>query len=485
MKSSLLRTIAPLVVATALTGAATAQSFPWQTLTTPNGPTARERVGSATDGTSLYLYGGQVNTTTVGYDNLLRFDGATWTELTATGASCGPRSSPAMAWDSTRGKLVVFGGKGDALSWNNRLNDTWEWDPTNGWVQMNPVTVPDARWFANAVFVPGLGVVFHGGNSVDSTGTAYTDTKTWAWDGTNWSVIATGPAKQNGALVYRSLVGDLVYFGGNSSTSPTKSDETWSLNLGTGTWSLIPTATKPISSAATSGPGLLGLAGYFNEVTGRMVIHGGQGNGGGPSVSTWEFDGTDWTDVSWAGTPNLRNAPGQWLSSTQRGYALCGNSSNGAIDWTQEHGPVAYGSFTLKGTDCPTSAGMTATMSSATMPSINSNLVIDLANLTPGALAFTIVGTSDTVMLGIPLPLPMGIVFPGSGAACSIEVSQDLGIFSPTTITGTEASFTLPVPNDAALLGLSVFAQGVQVEVGSALTAANTKYAEVVIGQLQ
>ena len=108
----------------------------------------------------------------------------------------------------------------------------------------------------------------------------------------------------------------------------------------------------------------MGATGYFSEGSGKAILHGGQGNGGPPSSLTWEFDGTDWTDVSWPGTPGIRNAPGVWLATTQKGYALCGNSS-GAENWTQEHGPVAYGSFTVSGTDCQTSAGLTAEISLA------------------------------------------------------------------------------------------------------------------------
>ena len=100
---------------------------------------------------------------------------------------------PVMAWDAARGKLVVFGGMGENGVWGNRIQDTWEWDSVNGWVEQFPVTVPDRRWLTNGVYVPGTGVVFHGGNSVDAGGNIYVDNQTWAFDGTDWSVLATGP----------------------------------------------------------------------------------------------------------------------------------------------------------------------------------------------------------------------------------------------------------------------------------------------------
>src|SRR5438876_261777 len=51
------------------------------------------------------------------------------------------RSSTAMAFDSTRGRVVLFGGYvGGTLS----LGDTWERDGT-AWVQRAPFTSPSAR----------------------------------------------------------------------------------------------------------------------------------------------------------------------------------------------------------------------------------------------------------------------------------------------------------------------------------------------------
>ena len=129
-----------------MASAASAQSFPWNTLSPGSPPTARERVGSATDGTVIYVYGGQVTTTTSSFDNLLSFDGTSWSQLTASGNGAGPRSMPIMAWDTARGRLVVFAGMGANGVWGNLLQDTWEWDALNGWQQQGPATIPDERW---------------------------------------------------------------------------------------------------------------------------------------------------------------------------------------------------------------------------------------------------------------------------------------------------------------------------------------------------
>lgn len=468
-----------IAFAATLAATADAQIFPWNTLSPSTSPTARERVGSATDGSVIYLYGGQVGTSTIPYDNLLAFDGTTWTELTASGTGAGPRSSPITAWDAARGKLVVFGGKGDAASWNNRLQDTWEWDSLNGWVQQFPVTIPDKRWLTNGVYAPGFGLIFHGGNAETAGGSTYTDNQTWAYDGLGWTLVASGPTVQNGTLVYRPTDNDLIYFGGTNGSG--NLSDTWSFDLVSLTWTQIPTTTLPTSDGATGGPGLVGATGYFNEGSGKVVIHGGQGNGGPPSSLTWEFDGTDWTEVSWAGTPIIRNAPGQWLAATQKGYALCGNSSGSARNWTQEHGPVAYGSFIAQGTDCPTSAGLTSEISSPSMPSIGENFVVEFSNQTPGTVNYIVIGTA-----ALPVPVPMASLLPGSGATCSLQVSTDVALaVLPADATGTKVTLSVPVPNNPAVVGLTVYIQGIQVENGPPVAAANSQFASVVFGQLQ
>lgn len=476
----------PLATAVALSGLATvtsAQTLPWNQLSPTASPSSRERAPAATDGNVVYVYGGQVSTTTSGFDELWSFDGTTWTMLTGSGASAGPRSGPAMAWDTARGKLVVFSGKGTGGVWTNHDNETWEWSPTGGWVQAAPTVSPDDHWLFNMVYAPGVGCVFHGGTAWDVSGTAYTDSDTWAFDGTTWTKIATsGPARANGKAIYRPTTHDIVYFGGTD-LSGTKVSDTWVLDLGTMTWSQVVTATQPMSSVTASGPGLVSPGGYFDQFSSKVIIHGGQGNSGGPSNLTWEFDGTDWTDVTPASSPSLRNYDLVWYPVLNKGVSALG-STGSATNQTWARGAAAYGYFTVKGTDCATSAGLTATLSVDDMPAINSNLVVDFANLTPGALTLALVGSSNTSTLGIPLPLPMGILFPGSGASCSLQVSNDVGLYTPVPDgTGTGATLTLPVPNNPAYIGLTAYVQGVQIELGTPLTAANTAYGEVVVGQ--
>ena len=90
-----------------------------------------------------------------------------------------PRERHALAYDSARGKVVLFGGMSNE---GHGLGDTWEWDGTN-WEEVTPATSPQAR-------------VSHG-LAYDSTrervvlfgGEGWSDRHlgdTWEWDGSDW-----------------------------------------------------------------------------------------------------------------------------------------------------------------------------------------------------------------------------------------------------------------------------------------------------------
>jgi hypothetical protein len=130
--------------------------------------------------------------------------------------------------------------------------------------------------------------------------------------------------------------------------------------------------------------------------------------------------------------------------------------------------------------------GKTATLTSTGMPAINEDLIVGFHDLTLGCPLVALIGASDSFSLGVPLPLPMSVIFPGSGTGCSVQVSQDLakGIYLPEVDgTGMNATLRISVPNNPALIGLVAFVQGIQIEYGPFITAANTAYGQIVIGQ--
>src|SRR5262245_66639107 len=89
-----------------------------------------------------------------------------------------------MAYDSQRGRTVLFGGEGPGYG-----VDTWEWDGTN-WIQHFTSGFPPARdRHAMAYDSQRHRVVLFGGFQA---GVGYLG-DTWEWDGTTWRQLAAGP----------------------------------------------------------------------------------------------------------------------------------------------------------------------------------------------------------------------------------------------------------------------------------------------------
>lgn len=155
------------------------------------------------------------------------WDGRRWTRMSLVGPA--PRTFPAMAYDSHRKRAVLFGGNrvlfGSNPDENRYLDDTWEWDGFN-WIQVK-VAGPPPRAEAAMAFDSGRGrvVLFGGHNRANEGGNRFGDT--WEWDGESWvEMKVTGPSPRNGAaLVYDGTRRRVVLFGG--STQKDVSGETW------------------------------------------------------------------------------------------------------------------------------------------------------------------------------------------------------------------------------------------------------------------
>jgi hypothetical protein len=160
------------------------------------------------------------------------WSGTTWTWNGLTLAQLSPPSSPsaralhAMAYDSTRQRVVLFGGCVGATS-PSSLGDTWEWDGQN-WSQSNPPVSPTPRrGHAMAYDSVRQRVVLFGGAS--SAPSVYHD-DTWEWDGTNWalvSVAARPPGRWGHAMAYDESMNRMVVFGGTFDQGPL--NDTWVL----------------------------------------------------------------------------------------------------------------------------------------------------------------------------------------------------------------------------------------------------------------
>ncbi len=108
------------------------------------------------------------------------FAGTQWTQLAVAGPS--PRGYAALATDTARGVVVLFGGADSA----GERDDTWEWNGAS-WTNV-PVAGPSPRAAASAAFEPTAGrVVLYGGGSGQSF-----LSDTWAYTVAGWTQIDSG-----------------------------------------------------------------------------------------------------------------------------------------------------------------------------------------------------------------------------------------------------------------------------------------------------
>jgi hypothetical protein len=166
---------------------------------------------------NVVMYGGLVDNSLVG--GTWTWNGAAWTLADSTSGP-GPVAHHAMAYDSRRQRIVMYGG---ITSAGQRLSDTWEWDGQK-WQQAAPVTSPGSRSHHRMAYDAARGVIvlFGGGDS--------TSVETWTFDGATWKRHAqNGPAPRwSSAMAYDAARQRVVLFGGGRNARPFGSlGDTW------------------------------------------------------------------------------------------------------------------------------------------------------------------------------------------------------------------------------------------------------------------
>jgi hypothetical protein len=200
-----------------------------------------------------------------------------------------------MAYDSARGKVVLFGGP--------FLNDTWGYD--GKWTRLDPPTSPPRLTDHLMTYDSTRGVVvLYGGATTEPVLSA----ATWEYDGTTWTEIGTpgSPRGQCCGMAYDAARRRVVLL-----TSIGISN-TWEYD-GT-TWTQVTTPNSP--------PGRLYPAMTYDAARGVIVLFGGSDPGYAASLAdTWEYDGTTWTEVVSPASP-----PGRCLAAmaydSARGVAV-------------------------------------------------------------------------------------------------------------------------------------------------------------------
>jgi hypothetical protein len=227
--------------------------------------------------------------------------------------------SVGTAFDSTRGKLVVFGGFGRG----GYVGDTWEWDGAT-WTSFAGAG-PSARNSPAMVYDAERKVVVMFGGDTKQTGSL---ADTWTFDGTAWKQVATSgpPARTSHALTYDSRRKRVVLFGGSDGP-----------NMLGDTWEWDGTAWTRKSSSGPAARTLFGLA--FDSVRGRTVLYGGTSRLAPDAPShgdTWEWDGTAWTQAKVTG-PSARDHIAMEFDAARQAVVMHGGGMEGTAPgetWT-------------------------------------------------------------------------------------------------------------------------------------------------------
>ena len=255
----------------------------WTPVPTASAPDARELGGAAWDSRRgrLVLFGGiALDSRGERRGDTWEWDGMAWHR--AADGAIGTRDHHALAYDAARGRVVLYGGSanGETLS-----TTTWEWDGTR-WLEVardgpggrahSPLVYDHAR--REVVLFSGIG-----------DGNRY-EPDTWTWSGTAWRKRPEvgPPARSHHRMAYHRGAGVVVLFGGLERGNPRRAlGDTW---LWDGSvWTEV------------AGPGPAARSGQvmaYDESRRVVVLHGG-GSFDGTTVTrfddTWEFDGRAWT----------------------------------------------------------------------------------------------------------------------------------------------------------------------------------------------
>lgn len=270
--------------------------------------------------TACYLLGGQERGSTDLRSQFFRWDGLGWTNLGAGGNATGRRDS-VMMWEPTYSRFIVYGGYYFGFD-----EPMYRWTSAAGWLNITPARNPGDRDQHAMAWDSGRGRAVLFGDVNDSL---------WEWNGSSWAdrtpakgvrpTLRTWPA-----MAYDARRGVVVMFGGSDGGTPL--DELWEWDGdggfgGAGIWTLVtpgrgdPWPEPRYDHRMVYDPN--------REV---VLLFGGQATGSYLG-DLWEWNGTRWRERTLAGTPPAARAGSGMAYDTSRDTLLVygGNTGSGGL----------------------------------------------------------------------------------------------------------------------------------------------------------
>lgn len=239
-----------------------------------------------------------------------------------------PRVGASGVWDPDTSAFILYGGY-DAAQAGTYLGDTWAWQKGK-WTAISSTATPPARAYAGGAYDKATKsfVLFGGYNT--QTGTNYNDT--WTFDGKTWTQQhpAHSPpllSEASDRMAYDDATNTVVLL--TSGNLGTGASDTWTWD-GTD-WTEHASATQP---SPRWYPAL-----SFDQDTNNLVLFGGSSGYQGTDLSdTWQWDGSNWSQLTPAAAPPARAAATMDYDPAAHGLVLFG-SDHGATDtWLYSSG---------------------------------------------------------------------------------------------------------------------------------------------------
>ncbi|MCB9879263.1 MAG: hypothetical protein H6835_16835 [Planctomycetes bacterium] len=360
------------------------------------------------------------------------WDGSTWTQV-VTASAPSPRSHCMLAYDSARGRVVLFGGYDSAT-----LGETWEYDGSD-WTLRTPAHAPTPRISAGLAYDPSRGVTVLFGGELDPSGQVVTD-ETWEWNGSDWTqrtLPHTPSARSDMGICYDPLHQRVMMHSGYEGPLSLARD-LWSYDGAD--WTLVSEGEGP---PATYNAGLVWHPGRQRLLTCVQEV---------PHLGTWSWDGASWHHECGVAAPTTRRVFQMAYEPANDRVVVYGGDIGSAATysetWLLGAGDPAPYSLQTVGTSCSV-PGTSPLLQATTPPMIGTNFEVQLSGGTSG-LAVFVYGFS---LLPAPQPLaPLG--FP---SGCSLYVSPE--ILQVQLQAGVVTSI-VALPCDPLLYGVELDVQG-------------------------
>lgn len=379
------------------------------------------------------------------------WDGRAWTRhWPVRGSAPGIRIGHAMAYDSARQRVVLFGGEDS----ESMLPGTWEWDGTR-WLQRTPPIEPPVRSsHAMAYDVARARTVLFGGALELTMGLA---SDTWTWDGSAWTQrtpAASPSARVAHAMAYDAWRGRIVLFGGYDHQLL---GDTWE-------WDGSSWTERAPSGGIAPAP-RRGHTMVYDSLRRRIVLFGGVG-AAGVLADLWEWDGMTWKALPIVG-PALSGQVMSYDRARQR-FVVVGTSpaGSGAAE-TWELGRLVPQQLGVLGSGCgPSEPPRLAAHGTPVLG--NTAFALDLA--------------------GAPAGAPCGLGVSLASQATSIG-GCTLYLATPITVLPVRAgafgfvSLRVPIPAALELAGATAYAQAFTIDPSAPVGLAFTDALRLTLGE--